>query len=106
MTHHDTASDVTPDSGPEPADSNSAASSPAHKPSAAPAPESAQAIVEGHSHGTVERGNSGADAPAPSNWVPPAGPHADSKLMNEIATPGTGALTPTGTHDDGGSTSS
>ena len=107
MAHDETASDTTTHSGPEAAGKASAASSPnAHKPSAAPAPDSAQAIVEGHSHGTVEPGNSDADAPALFNRVPPAGPHADPKLMNDIATPGTGALTPTGTHDDVDSTSS
>jgi hypothetical protein len=106
MAHDETASDTTPDSGPEAAGKDSAASSPAHEPSAAPAPESAQALVEGHSHGTVEPSDSGANTPAPSNRVPPAGPHADPKLMNDIATPGTGALTPTGTHDDVDSTSS
>jgi hypothetical protein len=106
MAHDETASDITPDTGPEAARKGSAASSPGHEPSAAPAPESAQAVVEGHSHGTIEPGDSGADAPAPSNKVPPAGPHADPKLMNDIATPGTGALTPTGTHDDVDSTSS
>ena len=107
MAHQETASDTTPDSGPEAAGKDSAAPSPnTREPSAAPAPDSAQAIVEGHSHGTVEPGDSAAAAPVPSNRVPPAGPHADPKLMNDIATPGTGALTPTGTHDDVDSTSS
>ena len=106
MTHDKTASDIAPDSGPEAARRDSAASSPAHEPSAAPAPDSAQAIVEGHTHGTVEPGDSDAHAPDPSSRIPPAGPHADPKLMNDIATPGTGASTPTGTHDDVDSTSS
>jgi hypothetical protein len=73
---------------------------------AGPTPGSAQAIIEGHTHGTEEPGNSAADAPLPSDRLPPAGPHADPSLMKEIATPGTGALTPTGEHDDIDSTSS
>jgi hypothetical protein len=67
---------------------------------------SAQAVVEGHTHGTEEPGDSVADAPAPSDRLPPAGPHADPALMNDIATPGTGVLTPVGEHDDVDSTSS
>lgn len=35
----------------------------------------------------------------------PAGPHADPALINPDATPGTGALTPPGEHDDVDSTS-
>jgi hypothetical protein len=53
-----------------------------------------------------ERGDRNAGAPEPSDRLPPAGPHADPKLMNPDATPGTGALTPTGGHDDVDSTSS
>jgi hypothetical protein len=41
-----------------------------------------------------------------SGDVPPAGPHADPALINNDATPGTGALTPPGEHDDVDSTSS
>ena len=37
--------------------------------------------------------------------LPPAGPHADPALTNPDATPGTGALTPAGGHDDVDSTS-
>ena len=55
---------------------------------------------------TEEPGNRSAAAPEPSDRLPPAGPHADPKLMNPDATPGTGALTPTGGHDDVDSTSS
>jgi hypothetical protein len=73
---------------------------------AVPAPGSAQAAIEGHVDGTEEPGNSAADAPPPLDRLPPAGPHADPALMNEIATPGTGALTPVGGHDDADSTSS
>lgn len=36
---------------------------------------------------------------------PSAGPHADPSLMNSEATPGAGALTPTGSHDEVDSTS-
>ncbi|WP_137388713.1 hypothetical protein [Rhodoligotrophos defluvii] len=32
--------------------------------------------------------------------MPPAGPHADPRLMNPDATPGTGALPPIGSEDD------
>ena len=41
----------------------------------------------------------------PSDDLPPAGPHADPALTNPDATPGTGALTPPGGHDDVDSTS-
>ena len=75
-------------------------------PAAGPAPDSAQGVVEGHTLGTEEPGNSTADAPVPSDRLPPAGPHADPALMNDMATPGTGALTPVGGHDDVDSTSS
>jgi hypothetical protein len=75
-------------------------------PAAGPVPGSAQAVIEGHTHGTEEPGNSAADAPPPSDRLPPAGPHADPALMNDMATPGTGALTPVGGHDDVDSTSS
>jgi hypothetical protein len=43
--------------------------------------------------------------PQPSGDLPPAGPHADPALTNPDATPGTGALTPAGGHDDVDSTS-
>ena len=56
--------------------------------------------------GRQERGDSDADAPQPSDRMPPAGPHADPKLINPDATPGTGALQPPGGHDDLDSTSS
>jgi hypothetical protein len=36
---------------------------------------------------------------------PPAGPHADPALTNPDATPGAGALTPAGGHDEVDSTS-
>jgi hypothetical protein len=42
----------------------------------------------------------------PNTPLPPAGPHADPQLMNGLSTPGTGALTPVGVHDDVDSTSS
>jgi len=48
---------------------------------------------------TIEPGNSGADAPAPANQPPPAGPHADPKLTNNIVKNGpadTVPLLPTG----------
>lgn len=38
--------------------------------------------------------------------LPAAGPHADPSLINEDATPGTGALPPAGEHDGLDSTSS
>jgi hypothetical protein len=63
----------------------------------------AQSAVEGHSHGTEQSGGS-RDEPTPP--IPPAGPHAVPALMNELSTPGTGALTPVRTHDDVDSTSS
>jgi hypothetical protein len=63
----------------------------------------AQSAVEGHHHGTEEPGRSRDEQPPP---IPPAGPHADPALMNELSTPGTGALTPVGAHDDVDSTSS
>jgi hypothetical protein len=44
-------------------------------------------------------------APAPSDRLPPAGPHADPKLVNPDATPGSGTLTPPGRHGDADSTS-
>jgi len=56
--------------------------------------------------GTEEPGNRNAGAPEPSDRMPPAGPHADPDLMNTDSTPGTGALTPPGKHDDVDSTSS
>jgi hypothetical protein len=81
MTHPKTGSGLSPNHGSdgENGENRGRRASPtdAHQPSAAPSSESAQAIVEGHSHGTVEPGNSDADAPAPSNQLPPAGPHAD-----------------------------
>jgi hypothetical protein len=48
---------------------------------------------------------SDADAPKPSDRLPPAGPHADPALINPDATPGTGVLQPPGGHDDVDSTS-
>lgn len=54
---------------------------------------------------TQEPGDQKAKAPEPSDGLPPAGPHADPELMNPDATPGAGALTPTGEHDDVDSTS-
>jgi hypothetical protein len=51
-------------------------------------------------------GSRDAKAPKPSDRLPAAGPHADPALMNPDATPGTGALTPPGEHDDTDSTSS
>jgi len=54
---------------------------------------------------TEEPGNQNAGAPEPSDRLPPAGPHADPKLINPDSTPGTGALTPEGKHDDVDSTS-
>jgi hypothetical protein len=36
---------------------------------------------------------------------PPAGPHADPALTNPDATPGAGALTPAGGHDEADATS-
>jgi hypothetical protein len=66
----------------------------------------ARAAVEGTNHGTVQPGNSAADAPEPSDDRPPAGAHADPTLTNPLSTPGTGALTPPGGHDDVDSTSS
>jgi hypothetical protein len=47
----------------------------------------------------------GSGAPESSEELPPAGPHARSDLVNPEATPGTGALTPPGAHDDVDSTS-
>ena len=73
---------------------------------AGPIPDSAQAVIEGHTHGTEEPGNCAADAPPPSDRLPPAGPHADPALINDMATPGTGALTPVGGYEDVDSTSS
>jgi hypothetical protein len=49
--------------------------------------------------------NSRQGAPAPSDRLPPAGPHADPKLVNPDATPGSGTLTPPGRHGDTDSTS-
>jgi hypothetical protein len=60
----------------------------------------------GGPQGTQEAGHQNAKTPEPSDRLPPAGPHADPDLMNPDATPGTGALTPTGGHDDVDSTSS
>jgi hypothetical protein len=41
----------------------------------------------------------------PSDSLPAAGPHADPALTNPDATPGAGALTPPGEHDEVDSTS-
>jgi len=43
--------------------------------------------------------------PTSSDRLPPAGPHADPKLVNPDATPGSGTLTPPGRHGDVDSTS-
>ncbi len=51
---------------------------------------------------TEEPGGDGSPAPG---GPAPAGPHADPALINPDATPGTGALTPPGEHDDVDSTS-
>jgi len=64
----------------------------------------ARAAVEGTGNTTVEPG--GRDpGPKPSDEKPPAGTHADPALTNPDSTPGTGALTPPGGHDDVDSTS-
>jgi len=62
----------------------------------------------GPPQGTEEQGSGAHKAKAPklSDRLPAAGPHADPALMNPDATPGTGALTPPGQHDDSDSTSS
>jgi hypothetical protein len=52
-----------------------------------------------------EAGSRDGTAPKPSDRLPPAGPHADPKLTNPDATPGTGVMTPAGKHDDIDSTS-
>jgi hypothetical protein len=61
---------------------------------------------DGAPKGTEEPGRQKAGAPEPSDRLPPAGPHADPRLMNPDSTPDTGALTPAGQHDDVDSTSS
>ncbi len=66
----------------------------------------ARAAVEGTRHGTVRPGTGAEEAPEPSDDRPPAGTHADPALTNPLSTPGTGALTPPGGHDDVDSTSS
>lgn len=63
----------------------------------------AQAAIEGRSGNVPATG--AADDPPPPEGLPPAGPHADPALMNDMATPGTGALPPVGAHDDLDSTS-
>jgi hypothetical protein len=63
----------------------------------------AQAAVEGRRNDAQEPGGPKDDAPA--NPPPPAGPHADPKLMNEDATPGAGTLESAGAHDDVDATS-
>ena len=65
----------------------------------------ARAAVEGKSPGTGEAGNTASGAPKPTDERPPAGTHADPALTNPLSTPGTGALTPPGGHDDIDSTS-
>ena len=65
----------------------------------------ARAAVEGTSHGPNEPSKGAADAPKPADGRPPAGTHADPDLTNPLSTPGTGALTPPGEHDDIDSTS-
>ena len=64
----------------------------------------AQAEIEGRVEGRVPASGAAEDPPPPDG-LPPAGPHADPALTNEMATPGTGALTPAGAHDDTDSTS-
>jgi hypothetical protein len=54
---------------------------------------------------TQQPGGRNAGAPEPSDRLPPAGPHADPRLTNPDSTPGAGALTPPGNHDDIDSTS-
>jgi hypothetical protein len=65
----------------------------------------ARAAVEGKSPGAAEPGNTASGAPKPADERPPAGTHADPALTNPLSTPGTGALTPPGGHDDVDSTS-
>lgn len=66
----------------------------------------ARAAVEGTANTTAEPGGSHEGGPKPSDRQPLAGAHADPALINPDATPGTGALTPPGGHDDVDSTSS
>jgi hypothetical protein len=56
-------------------------------------------------HRGPERPDADSKDAQPSDGLPPAGPHADPALVNPDATPGTGALTPPGGHDDADSTS-
>ena len=65
----------------------------------------ARAAIEGTSNTTVEPGGSHDRGPKPSDSQPLAGSHADPALTNPDSTPGTGALTPPGGHDDVDSTS-
>ena len=60
----------------------------------------------GNPKSTQDPGDSAADAPEPSDRLPPAGPHADPALINPDSTPGTGALPSPGEHDDVDTTSS
>jgi|tagenome__1003787_1003787.scaffolds.fasta_scaffold19542472_2 hypothetical protein len=59
----------------------------------------ARDAVEGRSGGMAQGGEPGGAG------TPPAGSHADPRLTNPDATPGAGALTPPGGHDDIDSTS-
>lgn len=59
----------------------------------------------GKPEGKEEPREGNAGAPAESDRMPAAGPHADPELTNPVATPDTGVLTPAGEHDDMDSTS-
>jgi hypothetical protein len=61
--------------------------------------------IEGRAPTATKPRGTDAGAPEPSEELPPAGPHARSDLINPEATPGTGALTPPGGHEDVDSTS-
>jgi hypothetical protein len=65
----------------------------------------ARASVEGSDTPTVEPGGSPDRGPKSSEEQPLAGSHAKADLTNPDSTPGTGALTPPGEHDDVDSTS-
>lgn len=58
----------------------------------------ANATEPGSPPRATEEPGGGKDKPSPA--IPPAGPHADPSLVNPDSTPGTGALTPAGDHDD------
>ncbi len=65
----------------------------------------ARAAIEGTGNTAVEPGGSHDRGPEPSDRQPLAGSHAKPDLTNPDSTPGTGALTPPGGHDDVDSTS-